>query len=552
MKQILSVLSSTVIILLMMSCTGPIVISNEISACEPLLKEKPDSALHILETIDRNELRRPPLRARHALLYSIALDKNYIDTADISVIKPAVDYYSRHGSSLDRLRTDFYLGRVYYNAKDYQKAALSFKEAEAKAEKSGDLYWRAMTKSWLGYTYNENFCPKEELAYLLEALPLWEEYGDSTEIMYALSNLAMAYHNNSKTAKADSLYAIVMNDYNPIPETYFCRASIEAKQDHPDPGKVIGWIETGISMGGQLSIQNYYEYAYALVLAGRKEESDNIMSQFSSLPEDEISTFWGGRIAMASGNDSSAAAMLLRHFDHVDRVVREQLSQSIYRAESDHYHLQAEITRKQKAIAHLISTLIAIISVLLFITISIFHKRRQTESERQIQELHALAEESERMLQLTRMELSSQNEQADQTYAQLFNLRKVYAILFKSQFEVIASAIEHDGADTLSKKSRNRVESILEELNHDGQDRFERRIDEALEGIMTKLRKDFPEFSEDDFRFLSFVIAGFDATTRAIILNESVNNMRVRKSRLLTKIHSRHTENSSLYDSYVK
>lgn len=49
---------------------------------------------------------------------SMALDKNYIDTADLAVISPAIEYYIREGIGTpdERLRTHFYEGRIYQNA----------------------------------------------------------------------------------------------------------------------------------------------------------------------------------------------------------------------------------------------------------------------------------------------------------------------------------------------------------------------------------------------------------------------------------------------------
>ena len=56
----------------------------------------------------------------------MALDKNYIDTTDVSVVMPAVDYYKRCGSADEKLRSYFYLGRIYQNAGKLDKAAVAY------------------------------------------------------------------------------------------------------------------------------------------------------------------------------------------------------------------------------------------------------------------------------------------------------------------------------------------------------------------------------------------------------------------------------------------
>ena len=77
-------------------------------------------------------------KARHALLYSQALDKNWIDLSTDSIIKPAVRYYARHGSPDDRLKAQYYLGRIYQNAGDNESAMRCFVNAEKYAPKCDD------------------------------------------------------------------------------------------------------------------------------------------------------------------------------------------------------------------------------------------------------------------------------------------------------------------------------------------------------------------------------------------------------------------------------
>ena len=72
---------------------------------ETYIQTRPDSALAVLSQIDTLSLRYPKERAQFALLYSIALDKNYIDTTDIRVIRPAVEYYSKHGTAWQKMHS---------------------------------------------------------------------------------------------------------------------------------------------------------------------------------------------------------------------------------------------------------------------------------------------------------------------------------------------------------------------------------------------------------------------------------------------------------------
>ena len=65
---------------------------RQMNDIETYIQTRPDSALTVLSQMDTSSLRHPRERAQFALLYAIALDKNYIDTTDIGVIRPAVEY----------------------------------------------------------------------------------------------------------------------------------------------------------------------------------------------------------------------------------------------------------------------------------------------------------------------------------------------------------------------------------------------------------------------------------------------------------------------------
>ena len=71
------------------------------------------------------QLRLPKERAQFALLYAIAIDKNYIDTTDFGVIRPAVEYYLNHGTAWQKMLTYYYEGRILFNAKRDAEAIIS-------------------------------------------------------------------------------------------------------------------------------------------------------------------------------------------------------------------------------------------------------------------------------------------------------------------------------------------------------------------------------------------------------------------------------------------
>ncbi|MGM9796585.1 MAG: hypothetical protein ACI3ZY_03210, partial [Parabacteroides sp.] len=88
---------------------------------DSLMTSRPDSALAVLEGIPASDVNGKESSARYALLKSMALDKNYVDTTTFDVLQPAIDYYIKHGTPDEQLRTYYYQGRIYQNRRTKQE-----------------------------------------------------------------------------------------------------------------------------------------------------------------------------------------------------------------------------------------------------------------------------------------------------------------------------------------------------------------------------------------------------------------------------------------------
>ena len=101
--------------------------------------------LNVLQAIDTDELVGDEERAKHAVLLSMALDKNVIDKTSFEVLQPAIDYYEDNGSATDKLRTYYYQGRIHQNAGNNAAAMEAFVNALDKGAESNDNLTKART-----------------------------------------------------------------------------------------------------------------------------------------------------------------------------------------------------------------------------------------------------------------------------------------------------------------------------------------------------------------------------------------------------------------------
>ena len=150
MKRLLAIL---VIALCLTACNRHSEHWKTITDMERIIEERPDSVLNVLQTIDTDELVGDEEPAKHALLLSMALDKNYIDKTSFEVLQPAIDYYEDNGSATDKLRTYYYQGCIYQNMGNKTLAMESFVKAISEGCESNDMLTMARTYFAQGTIY---------------------------------------------------------------------------------------------------------------------------------------------------------------------------------------------------------------------------------------------------------------------------------------------------------------------------------------------------------------------------------------------------------------
>lgn len=109
-----------------------------IRQAEMLMQEQPDSALRVLQTIDRHSLKGKPL-ARYALIYSIAQDKSGLDVSNDSLLRIAHEYYSQHPDDSLYARSQYYMGKYLWLTAQTDSAYACFLKAKAASEEESCL-----------------------------------------------------------------------------------------------------------------------------------------------------------------------------------------------------------------------------------------------------------------------------------------------------------------------------------------------------------------------------------------------------------------------------
>ena len=515
-------------IFLCASCTSRSV-NRTLQDVESYIMERPDSALTVLDTMDRSLLSSDRLRARHALLHAMALDKNFIDVDDDSLASIAVEYYSKKGPEKYYARSLYYLGLSYYYAQDYKKAILEFTKAEKVAEQSDSLYW-GMTNGMQSNVYLASHNNIESLNSLKRAHEIYirlslDYYRDVSEL-----ELAKLYINRNDYLKADSLLnKLIISDRTDTQVNIYAKkykAYMMVLQYEPDYNLSASIYDTLINCRNtHLTYKDYWAYAFSLNNVGRKEESKEIISHLNKVDTSGTADYWMYMIEKSNGNSNDALKYLEKSTTKTDKEVTKALQQSLALSQRDYYESEFKNAEYKARNRKLIAISVGIGSILILVLVlwgtSVYVKRQREEKEYYLN----YAEEIRRQLE------ASKNDDYPQ-------LKRKYLEISKSRFEMIASLYEEYALYRGKKNAEHAVYTKVSEMieafisNRENSKQLEAVLDESLDGIVSLFRDEMPRLKEMDYSIFCYMIIGFDATTISHLLNISTNVVYIRKSRM--------------------
>ena len=217
--------SRLVLLLILLStagCNRRSSVDKKMDLADSLMMSKPDSALMVLEGIPASDVKGKERSARYALLKSMALDKNYIDTTTFDVLQPAIDYYVKHGSPDEQLRTYYYQGRIYQNQGDDDSAMQSFMNGSDLGESITDTLLLAHTLVAQGILYFKQYKISEFVHNNMEAAGLYGAIGRDINEIKSYTNAIDGYVMMNDKSAADSILSICVPlvQKNPDGEAY--------------------------------------------------------------------------------------------------------------------------------------------------------------------------------------------------------------------------------------------------------------------------------------------------------------------------------------------
>lgn len=338
-EPLINIILLAIVVLTMGCCDRHGAAWDKLDMAEELMNTKPDSALTVLESIPASDVKGKETSARYALLKSMALDKNCIDTTTFDVLQPAIDYYIEYGSPDEQFRTYYYQGRIYQNQGDDDSAMRSFMNGLDLRQQVTDSLLLAHTLVAQGILYLKQYKTDAFVHNNLDAAKLYEAIGkDILEIKSYTKAIDGYVMMNDKSA-ADSLLAICVPlvHKNPNGEAYLFASLLSYTIELCSPDDIRAFLDEYQNL--KLTKDETMNFARGYSKIGEYDKALNLLAEISPAAFTMDSLKYASvniEILEKQGKYGQALNLYKDYSAMLERYQNELLSQDLLFSEEKH------------------------------------------------------------------------------------------------------------------------------------------------------------------------------------------------------------------------
>lgn len=438
------------------SCSDKTV-SSRLDMAASSIEDNPESSLSILESIDRQDLSTRSLRARFSLLYSIALDKNYVDLQSDSIIAPALKYYKNRGSAEEKFQTYYYRARISENAGDDQEALLWSNKAEEIDPSKLDAYDLCLLYSMKGSIYfrawqiddaSESY--QKAADYALQA----DKQSHYVYYLLMLADIARYKYDYCLSGeylkKAEKYYDhFNLNDVH----TYHSLVLLNMKNTEAKPEDCIEYLDEYLENNPQYEIVDWHIMASIYLYAGDPQKAYEMLNRYAQYNEVIKKPNYYGVLARVLEQLGEYQDALASHRIFAEMVKQGDIDRHEANVKFAEQKFKNELVRQRYQTAFLLVALCLLFLLVILIFVLRRWLKRRHESKL---ELEQLKQEYSVLVQLRdSMEATLGAQSID------YEMLKV----FGHRIEALSAFFKNPVPDSLSKATC-RVEDLKKGRNH--------------------------------------------------------------------------------------
>lgn len=562
-----------------------------LNRAEAIMESSPDSALHILDSIDSGSLNRSSDRALYALLSTQARIKTYEPLTDDSLISGAVSYFTDRGPDSNLMKALFYQAEIRNNDLQYAKAIIPAMRSRELAIKHRNLYWHAKASELISDIYNATYCDEDALKFNMEAIVQYEKASKMENALYSICDRAvdlrnMGLHEESLRLLDSLLNAISKGDIDSSLVDYIRMQEFAIYYKINDFQKAVQILDDCYRDGKSPQDYTEMEQTMGCISNIRTGRFHNIPALIDSIETNAIAfSDKGAKYTLLAECYSQVHDLpkLSIYYDSMmswqNGRVNEILKQSVISSQRNYYKLEAEKERKHNYDLIRLLLIVGCIT-LLVIVIGIMHFRHKIqvkalELDERIRDIVILSEKindgTQKVNQLN-SEINQKNNDIERLKDIVNNtetspannlleknneLKVRIESLFKDQWQLLnrlcSQYVKEEFNDEIKKEVllKEITREIIDLKNPDRLLEIKRCVNLYMNGILVDLENQCSFLKQDDISFIALLYAGFSPKTICLITGIKSKYFYNKRSRLIERIRKSNAENRELFISKI-
>ena len=537
-----------------------------LSHIESYIIERHDSALVVLENIDVSELSGKEERAKHALLLSMAMDKNYIYKTDFKVLQPAIDYYEDSGTTTDKFQTYYLQGRIYQNQGNETEAMILYAQAKELLSGIDAPFLVGQLHTEIGNIYRSNYDYAKSLEAYQTAYDLYVKAGLESHAAYTLLDIGLSYWNLEDNAKGIEYINEALQIAIKLHDEYLemiCYQNIVFLCDDIDAvGRCGSVVEALVN---RYDIEKFGSGALVAIASYYAEVKDyDRMNEFmgrawsnTTNAKDSVNVYLTqADILKRVGKSEEALKFFEAGVKLQNREVRSSLKQPIETTQKEYFQQQAEYNAYRLKKDRELYITLGVIALLALIVVAMYIRHRMLSKDLEISKYMMLSSELQSAIRDREDRLSAISEyissQQETHNTMVGDMHSQIAELFEKQYELL-DRLSNTYYETqgVSKEKESIFKQVKSEIDKFATDKrsiaqLEKIVNTYKRNVIGLVRSEIPNISGRDITLLCYVYAGFSAKSISVFIGETTSNILTRKSRLRSKIAKLETPNAKV------
>ena len=515
-------------------------LDQKLDRAEQCMNDSPEKALSILDSISQETLNTNEEKARYALLKSMALDKNYIDIQNDSLISIAVNYYSQRDDSDKKMKAYYYNGIVLKNMHNYPAAVISLEKAQREATIHNDYLYLGLIARNKGTIFNRMANRSGALKNTEEAIQCFRLGGYDNYAAYGLLSLATDYFNSRDYDKALEVLnreELQLFNLNQKDVSKLIRAAISVEKNKETELSIRLYNSVPQS---SYDIQDYGYLAIAYERTGKRDSADLWIDrgyQIASNTTDSAAIhYMYSQIQADRGFYSSAYSLIDKAMSTQDSFTQTVLEESLNVALKEYYKDELTIEEtlrrheRERAIWRLLLLSLLSVSIVFYLIAKIRKKDK------------ALTEKLARFATLDSALHEYQKSNA-LLVGSLFNERLLHLSSLSRHYFQIDEKEQKDLVFNTFKKD-------LEEFYTQGKaySALEKDLNTYCNNVVAKLKSQVPRIHGENLEITMLFLSGLPyEAIQLITKRNSVDSLKMLRSRIRNEIKSANAPDAPLF-----